>query len=233
MYRKKKFLALIPARGGSKRIPKKNLLKLNGKPLVAWSIEAALKSQYIDKVVVSTDNSDIAKISKKYGAKVPFKRPKKFATDNSSRSDVINHIIQFYKKKKLQIFDYIVYLQPTSPLRDEKDIDKAIRLMFKKKAEVVVSVCELEHPLAWTGVLPKDKNMKNFFKNPSVTLIKSQDLEKNYRLNGAIFLFKIEKFLKKNNIFISKKIFAYEMPKQKSIDIDTYYDFKIAEVLIK
>jgi CMP-N,N'-diacetyllegionaminic acid synthase len=209
------------------------LLKLNNKPLIAWSIQAALKSKYIDEVVVSTDNSALAKISKKYGATVPFKRPKKFATDHADKSTVIKHAIQYYQKKKLKFFDYVIYLQPTSPLRNVKDIDKAIRFMFEKKAEVIASVCELDHPLAWTGQLPKDNNMRDFFKNPSATLIRSQDFKKSHRLNGAIFIVKTKSFLRENNIFKNKKIFAYKMPKERSIDIDTYNDLKIAEVLIR
>ena len=139
MYTNKKFLAIIPARGGSKRLPRKNVLDLCGKPLIAYTIEAALKSKYIDKVIVSSDDEEILNISSNFGADI-IKRPIDLANDTATTIDAIKHTIDNFEN-----YDYIVLLQPTSPLRNEKHIDEAIELLEKKKADAVVSVCEMEH----------------------------------------------------------------------------------------
>lgn len=232
MYKNKTFLVIIPARGGSKRLPRKNVLDLNGKSLIAWSIEAGLKSNYIDEVMVTTDDDEIAEVSKKYGATVPFKRPEELADDYATRPEVIKHTIEFYQNELGKQFDYLVFLQPTSPLRDEKDIDSAIEFMFGKNADAVVSVCELEYPIHWSGTLPEDKNMSKFLDNVAVQS-RSQDLEKYYRLNGAIYICDVQKFLEEGCVFLKENIYAFEMAQKKSVDIDTRLDFKIAEVLME
>ena len=230
MYQNKKILAIIPARSGSKRVKNKNILELNGKPLISWSIESASKSRYIDEVMVSTDDEKIKLISQKFGAKTPFLRPKEISRDNTTKDEVIKHTLEFYKNNLLMEFDYLIYLQPTSPLRDEMHIDKAIEFLFNKNAEAVVSVCEVEHPIQWTGIIPPSKDMSLFLQNIP-TNIRSQDLEKYYRLNGAIFICKVESFCKVESVFLNNKIFAFEMDKDVSIDIDTEIDFKYAEFL--
>ena len=135
------ILAIIPARGGSKGLPKKNIKILNGKPLIAWSIESALESRYINKVIVSSDNEEIIKVSKKNGAEIPFIRPAILATDTSSTFDVLLHAINFHKTKSI-LFDYIVILQPTSPFRKKGDIDLAIKKAIETNADMIVSVKE-------------------------------------------------------------------------------------------
>ena len=232
MYKNKTFLAIIPARGGSKRLPRKNVLDLNGKPLIAWSIEAGLKSNYIDEVMVTTDDDEIIDISKKFGANVPFKRPEKLADDYATRPEVIKHAIEFYQNELGKQFDYLVFLQPTSPLRDEKDIDNAIEFMFEKNGDAVVSVCELEHPIHWSGTLPEDKNMSKFLDNVAVQS-RSQDLEKYYRLNGAIYICDVQKFLEEGCVFLKENIFAFEMAQEKSIDIDTDFDVNMVKRIIE
>jgi len=231
MYKNKTFLAIIPARGGSKRLPRKNILDLNGKPLIAWSIEAGIKSKYIDEVMVTTDDEEIANISKKFGANIPFIRPAKLSNDTAIRPNIIKHTINFYKNTYNKEFDYIIFLQPTSPLRDEIEIDKAISYMFDKKADAVVSVCELKHSIHWSGVLPKNKEMSKFLNKVAVEL-RSQDLETNYRLNGAIYICNVSKFLEKGCVFLKENIFAFEMSQNLSVDIDTRDDFEYAEYLI-
>jgi len=138
MYKDKKILALIPARGGSKGLPRKNIKPLLGKPLIAWTIEQSLASKYLDKVVVSTEDKEIAEISKKYGAEVPFIRPKELAKDDTPSIDVVLHAIDFLEKKEL--FNIIVLLQPTSPLRTISDIDNSIEFLFSKNAQAIISV---------------------------------------------------------------------------------------------
>ena len=162
MIGQQRLLAIIPARGGSKRLPRKNILDLAGKPLIAWTIEAALNSKYIDRIVVSTDDQEIANISIKYGAEVPFLRPKSLATDDASSIDTVINVLGEVEIIN-QHYEYIVLLQPTSPLRTEIDIDKAIELLEKKSADSVISVCEVDHPSHWINTLPDDGNMQLFF----------------------------------------------------------------------
>ena len=226
MYKDKTFLAIIPARGGSKRLPRKNVLDLNGKPLIAYSIEAGLKSKYIDKVVVSSDDEEILDISQKYGA-LTIKRPDELSSDTATTFDAIKHTIENTNE-----YDYIVLLQPTSPLRDNNHIDEAIELLETKHADAVVSVCEMEHSPLWSNTLPEDANMSMFLRD-EVKNKRSQDLEKYYRLNGAIYICKTEKLLEEKSFFLKENIFAYKMDRESSIDIDEEIDFKIAKILIK
>ena len=225
MYKNKKFLAIIPARGGSKRLPHKNVLDLNGKPLIAYSIEAGLNSSYIDKVVVTSDDDEILTISKKYGA-VTINRPDELASDAATTFDAIKHTVDNCEK-----YDYIVLLQPTSPLRNEKHLDEAVELLESKKSNAVVSVCEMEHSPLWSNTLDESLSMAGFLKDEALNK-RSQDLEKYYRLNGAIYICKTEKLLEEKSFFLKENIYAYVMDRENSIDIDEEIDFKIAEVIL-
>ncbi len=225
MYKDKTFLAIIPARGGSKRLPRKNVLDLNGKPLITYSIEAGLNSKYIDRVIVTSEDNEILAISKKYGADT-IQRPDELASDTSTTFDAIKHAINNCEK-----YDYIVLLQPTSPLRNENHINEAIELLNYKNADAVVSVCEMDHSPLWSNTLDKNLSMVGFLKD-EVLNKRSQDLEKYYRLNGAIYICKTEKLLTKKNFFLKNNIFAYKMDKEKSIDIDERIDFKMCEVIM-
>lgn len=220
-----KYLAVIPARGGSQRLPRKNILELNAKPLVCWSIEAALNSKKIDKVVVSSDDEEILKISRESGATV-IQRPVKLATNTSSGFEAIKHAIEAFKEE----YEYIVLLQPTSPLRNTKHIDDAITLLEEKNADAVISVCEVDHPVQWTMTLADDRNMSNFVKN--IDTRRSQEQETHYRLNGAIYICKRAKLLVKKSFFLEKNIYAYLMDRKCSIDIDEKIDLLMAELLL-
>ena len=180
---KNRFLAIIPARGWSKRLPKKNILELHEKPLIAYTIESALKSKYINKVVVSSDDDETLEISKSFGAEF-IKRPGELASDTATTFDAIKHTID-----NLEEYEYVVLLQPTSPLRNEKHIDEAIEFLEEKQADAIVSVCEMDHSPLWSNTLPKDGNMNNFLRD-EVLNKRSQDLEKYYRLNGAVYICK-------------------------------------------
>ncbi|MCK4441382.1 MAG: acylneuraminate cytidylyltransferase family protein [Sulfurovaceae bacterium] len=226
MYKDKTFLAIIPARGGSKRLPRKNLLDLDGKPLIAYSIEAGLNSKYIDKVVVSSDDSEILDIAKRFGAEM-IVRPDKLASDTATTFDAIKHTIENFEK-----YDYIVLLQPTSPLRSAQHIDEAIKLLNEKNADAIVSVCEMEHSPLWSNSLDESLSMQDFLKD-EVLNKRSQDLDTYYRLNGAIYICKTEKLLEEENFFLKDNIFAYVMSRECSIDIDEKIDFKLATILIK
>ena len=222
----KTFLAIIPARGGSKRLPRKNILDLCGKPLISWSIEAALKSKYISKVVVSSDDEEILNISSNFGADI-IKRPYELANDTATTFDAIKHTID-----NLEEYEYVVLLQPTSPLRNEKHIDEAIELLEEKQADAIVSVCEMDHSPLWSNTLPKDGNMNNFLRD-EVLNKRSQDLEKYYRVNGAIYICKTDKLLENKSFFLKDNIFAYIMDRKSSIDIDEEIDFLFAQRVIE
>jgi CMP-N-acetylneuraminic acid synthetase len=228
MINRKKLLAIIPARGGSKRLPKKNILNLVNKPLIVWTIEAALDSKYIDKVIVSTDDKDIADISEQYGATIPFIRPSKLATDETPSIDVILHAADFFKKND---YDYVVLLQPTSPLRTSKHIDESIELLDAKNADAIISVCKMDHSPLWSNTLEKDGNMKGFLQDDILNK-RSQDLDIYYRLNGAIYICNINKIKEERSFFLKDNIFAYKMNRKSSIDIDNEIDFKLAKVLL-
>jgi N-acylneuraminate cytidylyltransferase/CMP-N,N'-diacetyllegionaminic acid synthase len=228
MYKGKSILALIPARGGSKGLPRKNIRPLLGKPLIAWTIEQALASKYLDRVIVSTDSEEIAEISKKYGAEVPFMRPKKLATDEVKSIDVVLHAVKWMEENDGS-YDLLMLLQPTSPLRTVEDIDKAVELLFGKGAIAVVSVCKVDHHPYWSNVLPEDGCMENFIR-PEAINKNRQGLPIFYRLNGAIYLAYCD-YLKQEKTFFGDKTFAYIMPKERSIDIDEEIDFILAELL--
>ncbi len=229
MYAKKKILALITARSGSKGVPNKNIKLLAGKPLVYWTIKEALKSRFIDDLIVSTDSQKIADICVKYGATAPFLRPKVLAKDNSTSMDAVRHAVNFLKTKG-SYYEIILLLQPTSPLRKSSDIDNSIKLLIKNKAKAVISVTNAFIPPLWVNTLPKNGCMKNFlnkrFKNKN-----RQNLPEFYQLNGAIYAGFID-YILKDNSFFGNKTFSYLMPRERSIDIDNIIDFKLAELLM-
>ena len=221
-----KYLAIIPARGGSKRLPNKNILNLNGKPLIVYTIEAAKNSKKIDDVVVTSDSDKILDIAQEYNVKT-IKRPLHLASDTATTFDAIKHTIDNLKEE----YEYIILLQPTTPLRNEKHIDEAIELLESKNADAIISVCEMEHSPLWSNTLPENLDMSNFLQE-KIKNKRSQDLPKYYRLNGAIYICKTDRLLKEETFFIQDNIYAYVMNKEHSIDIDEEIDFKITEVLI-
>jgi len=231
MLNDKRVLALIPARGGSKRLPQKNILPLGEKPLITWTIEAALKSDIIDSVVVSTDCKEIAKVSIASGAKVPFERPEKLSNDNATSLDVVLHAIDKLKEDG-DDYDIVILLQPTSPLRCNKDIIKAFELFDKKNANGIVSVCEMEHSPLWSNKLPEDLSLSGFLSN-DLHNKRSQELQNYYRLNGAIYITLIEELRNQNKFLLNENCFAFIMDKNKSVDIDTLDDFHLAEYYLK
>lgn len=225
MYKKKNFLAIIPARAGSKRLPNKNILKLKSKPLIVWSIEAGLDSKYIDKVIVTSDSDKILDISKDNKANT-IKRPMYLASDTSSSFDAIKHTIE-----NTEYYDYIVLLQPTSPLRKVSHIDKAIEFLSDKNADAIVSVCEMDHSPLWSNTIEEDLSLTKFLKTDVINK-RSQDLETFYRINGAIYICKTDKLLEEQSFFLKRNIFAFKMDKESSVHIDEEIDFKLAEILI-
>lgn len=223
-------LAVIPARGGSKGVPKKNIRLLNGKPLIAYTIEAALESGIFDNVIVSTDSEDIADISRKYGATVPFIRPDNLSGDLVSSDDVILHAIEYYEQLG-DNYKYVCKLQPTSPLRTSKHIQEAYDILKQQNSNYVVSVCECEHSPQWSGTIDEDMRLDNFIKDDFKRACRQQ-IEKYYRLNGAIYFGNIKQF-KADKTFLGNNSLAYIMSTEESVDIDNELDFKIAEIIMK
>ena len=223
----KNILAVTLARGGSKRLPGKNILDLAGKPLIAWSIESGLNSKYIDEVIVSSDSDKILNISKKYGTKI-VKRPSALASDTATSFDAIKHTIDIRDQK----FDFVILLQPTSPLRNNGHIDEALELLIKKNADAIISVTETDYSPSWADTLPKDRSMVNFLKN-GVLNKRSQDFVKHYRINGAIYICRTEKLLEEKSFFLKGNIYAYQMNRESSVDIDEKIDFQLANLIIE
>jgi len=230
VFKNKKFLAVIPARGGSKRLPGKNVLELAGKPLIAWTIEAAKNSRYIDDIVVTTDDYEIARIAKMYGASVPFMRPDELSTDEAKTIDVVAHVIQYYSNNNTE-FDYIILLQPTSPLREAYHIDKAIERILEKKFDSLVSVCEAEHSPLWSNVIPENGDMSHFL-SEKLKDTRGQDLPTYYRLNGAIYICICDKLLEEHTFFLSSSVCSFEMSTRSSVDIDDKLGFDFANFLM-
>lgn len=225
-----KFTALIPARAGSKRLPQKNILPLMGKPLISWTIEAALRCKMFDDVVVSTDCESLAKLARESGARIPFIRPQELSSDIASTSDVVLHAI---RELGLGDDDVLVLLQPTSPLRRVEDINGTLNMLLKEDAtECVVSLTECEHSPMWCGQLPPSGSMEDFF-DKSIINKRSQDLPVYYRLNGAIYASYVRSILSNKGFSYNKRCRGYIMPHEYSVDIDNQFDFQLAEMLAK
>ena len=225
------MLAVIPARGGSKRLPGKNIKTLAGKPLIQWTIEAALECDLIDETIVSTDDLSIAELSKEQGASIPFIRPCSLAQDTSTSIDVLIHALDYYKEQGIA-FDYVMLLQPTSPLRNAGHIYGAVDMLGEKGADAVISVCETDHSPLWTNTLDETCNMDSFLRK-ELKNKRSQDLPEYFRLNGAIYLVSTDRLRAEKTIFISNNIYGYKMDRNSSVDIDEELDFIIAETIMK
>lgn len=226
MINGKKVLAIVPARGGSKRLPKKNKLPLGGRPLFGWTIDAAKKSHYVDEILLSTDDAEIMELSHNYNLKVSAYRPPELAADRTPMVDVVIHCLE----KQAPEYDVVVLLQPTSPFREAQHIDEALELWVSKNAFSIVSVCENDHPVEWINHLPPTYSMSDFMQKKAVA--RSQDYEKSYRLNGAIYIFDVEALLDVRSFDFRHDTYAYVMPRASSIDIDDATDFAYCKFLV-
>lgn len=226
MNKKSSFLAIIPARAGSKRLPQKNMRALCGKPLIQWSIEAAKESQYIDDIIVSSDDEAILQLAQTMSVNALL-RPSELAKDNSTTIETIEHVLQHCKT-----YDYIVLLQPTSPLRKATHIDEAIEYLHEKKADAIISVAPSSHNPLWSNTLPEDNNMSSFLKE-ELKNKRSQDLPTYYQLNGAIYICKTSRLLQEKTLFFKDNIYAFIMDKRSSVDIDEELDFLYAQTILE
>ena len=210
------MIAIIPARGGSKGLPGKNIKEMCGKPLIAYTIEVALKSKSIDHVILSTDDEEIATVAKKYGAEVPFMRPAELASDTAMAVDNYIYTIGRLEKEWNTKIDSFVVLQPTSPLRIAEDVDGAVELFNTRKADSVVTYVKEAHPVFWHKKIDENNNR--------------QALPTTYYPNGAVYVFSTEMIRQKK--YYTDKSYAYIMPRERSVDIDFIDDFKYAEFLM-
>lgn len=226
---KTSIVAIITARGGSKGLPRKNVLDLHGKPLIAHTIEAALNSKIFSKVVVTTDDKEIKEVSLKYGADV-IDRPKELATDGASSLDVIEHAL-LYLKTNDKNYTYFILLQPTSPLRNKTHIQEAWQKYNNEQVSSLISVTAVDHPPHKMLVLDKNNNVKPLTQWEDLTKPR-QELPQAFLPNGAIYISKVDSFLEDKNLFISP-LSMYVMIKEDSVDIDTKEDLEKLGMLVK
>ena len=232
MIENKKILAITLARGGSKSVKNKNIKKILGKPLIYYTIKEVVKSKYVDDYIVSTDSKKIAQVAKKYGAKIPFYRPKKISKDTSPPQDALVHGLTNYEKKSKKKFDYIIEIMCTNPLKTSKDIDLCIEKLHKTGADTVISVQRLfdHHPIRIKKI--KDDRIYDFIL-PENERTRRQDLKPNeYIRNGSIYAISRNTLIKKKSK-IGKISRPYVMPDERSINIDEKIDFSIAELMLK
>lgn len=223
-----KTLAIIPARGGSKRIPRKNIKNFYGKPIIAYSIEAAKKSGIFNEIMVSTDDKEIADVAKKYGANIPFFRSKKNSDDYATLTDVILEVLEKYKEIG-QYFDIAACILPTAPLINQNNLTKAYDLLINENFDSIITVTEFSFPIQRSVQI---KNNKIYINWPENIQKRSQDLEKNYHDAGQFIMFKIDKFLKEKNLWM-KNMGAIILSNLEVQDIDNETDWKLAELKYK
>jgi len=222
------MIAIIPARGGSKGLPGKNVRPLNGKPLIAYAIEAALNSKHIDRVIISTDDEEIARIAVEYGAELPFMRPAELASDTAMAIDNYIYTIGRIEEEDGIMIDAFVVLQPTSPLRTAEDIDGAVELFERKKADSVISYTQEAHPVSWHKYLDEEGHLIDILNS---TIDNRQKNRISYYPNGAVYVFRTSMIRERK--YSTDNSFAYIMPRTRSVDIDYIEDFEYAEYLLK
>lgn len=224
-----KILMLIPARGGSKRLPRKNVLPLAGKPLICWTIEAALEAKLNARIMVTSDDEEILDIARQYEAEgiIVYRRPSELASDTASTVDVVIDAIN-EEKNNGHNPDSVILLQPTSPLRTPEDIMNTLSV-FKEGGcrDTAVSICEVDHPVSWTGTLNNNSEFEWLVHRSQLR----QEYKKGYRLNGAVYAFSAD-ITSSNKTIYTAIVKASVMPKERSLDIDELLDFKICEMLL-
>ena len=223
-----RLTSIVPARAGSKRIPRKNLAMVAGRPLIAWTIQAAAAAKAVARVIVSTDDAEIASAAIACGAEVPFLRPPHLATDEARSVDVVEHVLACLRERG-EMPEAVVLMQPTSPLRTAADVDAAAHLFETSGGRPVVSVTRLEHPLQWVRRIGTAGELLPITDGP---LDRSQDAEELYTLNGALYLIGVEALLLERS-FQPPGTLAYRMPAERSIDIDEPWHLQLAEALLK
>lgn len=229
MYKNQYIVLIIPARGGSKRLPGKNIKPLNGKPLIVYAIEAGKHSAYVDRVVVSTDDEEIARVSREAGAEVPFIRPEELSTDDARVLPVMQHAVLTLEKEGKPI-DLVVLIQPTIPGVLAKDVDAAIEKLVSSSADSCMSVCEISDRPELMGTVDEQGFMKPYVGGSYTPVREMQPL---YRINGAVYVEKKSLLIEQGKIYDEEKSTVVFMPRERSVDIDTELDFKLAEAALR
>lgn len=228
-----KILAVIPARGGSKEIPKKNIFPLYGKPLIKYTFDAVKGSKLINRIIVSTDDNEIAEVARKNRIEVPFMRPKELAEDNTPTLPVIRHAVEFMGKEHSYKPNIVMLLQPTAPLRKSYHIDEALGLLMNNPdADSVVSVTEVPHQYNPYFVMKIEDGLLKFYNEDAIKYTRRQSLPKVYSRNGAIYAFRLETLNKKNSLY-GDTCLPYVMSFGESANIDTMYDLMMAEIFLR
>lgn len=226
----KEILAIIPARAGSKRIPNKNIIELNGKPMIYYSINAAKNSKYITRIIVSTDGEEIARISRAFNVEVII-RPLELATDTAKTLHVLQHVVNYLKEKENYYPDFIVLLQPDSPLKTSNDIDKVIEKILTGNYDSTVSVGENLHSPEW--LLVEEQDEAKFYFGEIPVNIRKQDIKKTYFIDGLVYVVKTDQLMKNEHYVLGGKIGMVVLNKSHSFEIDTYEDLEIVKSLMK
>jgi CMP-N-acetylneuraminic acid synthetase len=226
-----RIVALITARGGSKRLPRKNVLPVSGKPLIVWTVQAASAARSIARTLVSTDDDEIATVCKSAGGEVPFRRPEHLAGDYSSHYDVVAHAIDWLEANEGGLPDYVLLLQPTTPLRTAEDIDGIAELAGRTGAESLVGVVPVSHHPMLCHRLSATGTLEPYLPRPAGYL-RTQDLEPAYAVNGALYLFRPEAFRARKQVLGDHPV-AYVMPRERSLDVDDAFDLALVDLALK
>lgn len=227
MINGKSVLAVITARGGSKGLPRKNILEVNGRPLLAWSSAAAGESRYIDRVILSSDDDEIIRVGKEWGCEAPFKRPLELAHDETSTEHALIHALDNIE----ETYDYIVLLQPTSPLRLTEDIDSCIKLCHERRAPACVTVSKTEKSPYWMFQIDDNGRMTPFLEKDG-PWYQRQNLPSAYAANGAVYVADVE-WYRENQTFYGQETVAHVMPPERSVDVDTELDLMLVETIME
>ncbi|MBE7554831.1 MAG: acylneuraminate cytidylyltransferase family protein [Anaerolineales bacterium] len=226
------ILGIIPARGGSKGIPRKNVRQVGGRPLIAWTWEAAQVTPTVTRLIVSTDDQEIAGLARAAGIEIPFIRPAQFASDTASAIDVVSHALNWLQEQEQYRPDFVLWLQPTSPLRTSADIEAAATLAQEKAADSVISVCPVEHQHPALMKRVESNGLLKSWQDDQTLIQRRQELPPVYCLNGAIYLIRREVLLEQQT-FYPEATFAYVMPSERSLDIDTPWDLYLVDLILK
>ncbi len=224
-------LGIIPARGGSKGVPRKNITPVAGKPLIAYTIEAALSTPSLDRVIVSTDDDEIGNVAREYGADVPFPRPPELARDDTLVLPVLLHALSWLSEHESYRPEYIMLLQPTSPLRAAEDIESAVNIAITTRADAVVSVSAVHRHPYWMKRVTEDGRLTDFLPAEQIPS-RRQELPQIYALNGAIYLSDTRVLLERQT-FYTDRTYAYVMPPERSLDIDSPWELYLAELILR
>jgi CMP-N,N'-diacetyllegionaminic acid synthase len=231
VFRDERVVAIVPARIGSKRLPRKNLQSVAGKPLIIWSLEAGSRAANVDRTVLSTDDDTLRATAERYGYTDIVVRPPHLSDDEASTASVIEHALEVLREQG-QEFGYLVLLQPTSPLRSADHIGLAFEKMANKNARGAVSICQTEHPIEWMGKITMDGFLDSFFVETRLEE-RSQQLAASFQINGAIYIAPVTEFLEKKTLFLPNGMVALIMDRIDSIDVDDEYDLQLADWLLE